>query len=83
MTDSAPDLKGDITMGNRHYMCTVSSNSNLGNEYLVRTRSAMDCAEKYGRCEQGESVTVRTLQGKPLSRVLWSDADRKYYRVNI
>lgn len=70
-------------MGNRHYMCTVSSNSSTGSEYLVRTRSAMECAKIYGKCEQGESITVRTLQGKPLSKVMWSDADRKYYNVVV
>ena len=64
-------------------MCTVSSNSNTGLEYLVNTRSAMQCAEKYGRCENGESVTVRTLQGKPLSKVLWSSEEKKYYNVSI
>ena len=64
-------------------MCTISSNNSTGSEYLVSTRSAMECAKKYGRCEMGESVTVRTLQGKPLSKVLWSDSERKYYNVTI
>ena len=70
-------------MGNRHYMCTVSDNNSIGSEYLVSTRSAMECAKKYGKCEQGESVTVRTLQGKPLSCVLWDPQSRKYINVSF
>ena len=70
-------------MGNRHYMCTVSSNNTEDREYLVNVRSAMMCADKYGRAESGEKVTVRTLQGKPLSCVLCSDTDRKYYNVSV
>ena len=70
-------------MGNRHYMCTVSSDNNIGSEYLVRTRSAMECAKLYGKCEGNESVTVRTLQGKTLSRVLWNSEEKKYYNVTV
>ena len=70
-------------MANRHYMCTVSSNSTEDREYLVRTRSAMECAKQYGRCEGNESVTVRTLQGKPLSKVMWSSEEQKYYNVVV
>lgn len=70
-------------MGNRHYMCTVSSDSIIDSEYLVGTRSAMECAKKYGKCTQGESVTVRTLQGKPLSRVLWDPQSKKYVNVSF
>jgi hypothetical protein len=70
-------------MAGRHYVCTVSSNTTEDRQYVVSTRSAMACAKEYGRCEGGESVTVRTLQGKPLSRVLWSMEEKKYYNVVV
>lgn len=66
------------------YICRIASNSSLGREYDVDTRSAMKCAEMFGRYEGGESVTVYNKSGRPLSRVLYSPEDGGgYYRVAI
>lgn len=66
------------------YICTIYSNFSYGREYEVNTKSAMKCADMYGRCEGGEVVTVSTKSGKVLSRVVWTPEDcGKYIRVAI
>ena len=65
------------------YTCVVTSNTSLGREYGISTRSAMKAAEAYGRCENGETVTITTRTGKPISRVVWSAEESKYIRVVI
>lgn len=64
------------------YNCVITSDFSNGREYEVTTKSAMKCAELYGRCDGGEVVTVYTKSGKPVSRVMWSPEDGgKYFRV--
>lgn len=54
------------------YKCVVYSNSSLGREYDVSTKSAAKCAKLYGRCEFGEAVEVRTKKtDRLLSKVMW------------
>lgn len=67
------------------YICKVSSNSSRDRIYEVETKSAMKCAQKFGRCEGGETVTVMTKKsGKMLSCVMWTPEDGgKYYRAQI
>lgn len=67
----------------RIYICTITSNSTHPREYEVETKSAMKCAELYGRAEGGEVVTVQTKSGKPVSGVEWSVEERKYVRVCV
>lgn len=69
-------------MAARTYICTVSSWTTTDRNYTVRTRSAMKCSEKYGRCEDGEQITVRTYSGKILSRVIYY-AGIGYTNVNF
>lgn len=61
------------------YICTIASNSSLGREYEVDTKSAMKCAEKYGRYEGGEIVTVSTKSGKTISAVRYTPEDGGRY----
>ena len=65
------------------YKCVIYSNSSMGREYDVATKSAMRCADKMGRADFGEVVTVYTKTGKPISRVIWSAEQRKYIRVGV
>lgn len=66
------------------YICTIESNSTYGREYEVDTKSAMKCAQIYGRCEGGEVITVSTKSGKPISQVRWTPEEGgKYYRALI
>ena len=68
----------------REYICEIYSNSSNGREYTVTTKSAMECAHLYGRCEGGEVVTVRTKSGRILSCVQWFPEDGgKYYRCSV
>lgn len=62
--------------------CVITNDFSLGREYEVKTTSAMRCAEEYGRCEGGETVTVFSPSGKPISQVRWTPEDGgKYWRV--
>lgn len=63
------------------YICTVTSNSTSPREYTVSTRSAMKCADMYGRAEGGEVVTVCNKSGRVLSRVDYYPG-AGYVRVN-
>ncbi len=65
------------------YICTITSNFSNGREYEVDTKSAMKCAGKYGRCEGGEIVTVRTKSGKVLSEVRYMPEGDRYCRVTV
>lgn len=66
------------------YICKIWSNSSLGREYDVNTKSAMKAAQELGRCEGGEVVTITTKGGRELSRVIWTPENRgRYIRVNI
>ena len=64
------------------YTCIITSNFSWGREYTVTTKSAMKCANLYGRCEGGEVVTIQTKSGRIISRVRYH-ADGKYYRETI
>ncbi|MBQ3988210.1 MAG: hypothetical protein II629_05565 [Ruminococcus sp.] len=66
------------------YICTIESNSSHPRTYEVETRSAMKCADQYGRCEGGEVVTVTNKSGRVLSRAAWTPEDGgHYYRVFV
>jgi len=66
------------------YKCIIWSNSSNEREYEVNTKSAMKCAEMYGRCEGGEIVRVVQQNEKVLSEVRWTPEDGgKYYRTNV
>lgn len=68
----------------REYICEIYSNSSNGREYTVTTKSAIKCAQLYGRCEGGEVVTVRTKSGRVVSRAAWTPENGgRYYRVAI
>lgn len=64
------------------YKCIIWSNSSNGREYVVNTRSAYKAAQKYGRCEGGEVVQIRTASGKVISEVRYTTEEGgKYYRT--
>ena len=65
------------------YKCIIWSNSSNGREYDVDTKSAYKAAQKYGRCEGGEVVQIRTMRsGKVISEARWTSEDGgKYYRT--
>ncbi len=67
------------------YKCVIWSDSSLGREYKVKTRSAMRAAREYGRGEYGEIVQIETLiTGRIISRVQWTpDNGGKYIRVTV
>lgn len=67
------------------YICKVYSNSSHERVYEVETKSAMKCAQEYGRCEGGEVVTVVTKKsGRILSCAMWTPEDGgKYFRAQI
>ena len=56
------------------YIATVYSNSTHEREYEFNSRSAINAANLYGRCESGEVVTVRTLSGREISRAVSQNA---------
>lgn len=70
-------------MGSRTYQCYIESNSTQERIYTVTSRSAAKAAEKYGRCEGEETITVRTYSGIVLSRVKWDQQSRKYINVSF
>lgn len=70
-------------MSSRTYLCYVDSNSTEQRIYTVRSRSAMEAAKVHGRCEGGESITVRTHSGQILSRVTWDTQTGKYINVSF
>ena len=66
------------------YKCYIHCNGGWDREYDVDTKSALKCAEMYGRCDGGEVVTVATKSGRILSRVRWTPEDGgRYYREYI
>ncbi len=66
------------------YKCIIWSDSSKEREYDVDTKSAMKCAELHGRCEGGETVTVFSPSGRPISQVRWTPEDGgKYYRATL
>ena len=70
-------------MSSRTYLCYINSNNNEERIYTVTTRSAMKAAQKYGRCEGGESISVRTHSGQTLSKVIWDVQTSQYINVNF
>lgn len=64
----------------REYECIITSNNSY-HTHIVTTTSAAKCAAKYGRCEGGEIVTVKTKRSRrPLSCVMYTPEDGgKYY----
>lgn len=67
----------------RTYICSISSDSSYGAEYKLCTRNAVKIGTIYGRCENGETVTVRTHSGYIVSKAIWSPEKKKYIRVNV
>ena len=66
------------------YIATISSNSSHEREYTTDSRSALNAANLYGRCESGEVVTVRTMSGKEISRAVWTPENGgRYLRVAV
>lgn len=66
------------------YICKIYSNSSTGREYETDSKSAMQAAKTWGRCEGGEVITVTTKSGRELSRVVWSPENGgQYIRVTI
>ena len=66
----------------RTYLCSIVSDNTVEDRtYVINHRSAMKAAEKYGRAEGNETVTVRTHTGKILSRVMWNTQEKKYIHV--
>lgn len=70
-------------MSSRTYLCYIDSDNTEQRIYTVTTRSAMEAAKKYGRCEGGEYITVRTHSGQILSRVTWDKQTGKYINVSF
>lgn len=70
-------------MSSRTYLCYINSNNTEERIYTVTTRSAMKAAQKYGRCECGESISVRTHSGQTLSKVIWDVQTNQYINVNF
>ena len=66
------------------YIITIASTASHEREYPTDSRSAMRAAERYGRCEGGETITVRTKSGKVISQVVWTPEDGgRYLRVAV
>ena len=67
------------------YVCEIWSNDSQVRRYRVESRSAMQAARQYGRCELGEVVEVKTIRtGRVLSAVRWTPEDGgKYIRVTV
>lgn len=66
------------------YIATVYSNSTHEREYEFNSRSAINAANLYGRCESGEVVTVRTMSGREISRAIWTPENGgRYLRVAV
>lgn len=66
------------------YIVTIASTASHERTYTTDSRSAMNAAKQYGRCEGGEIVTVRTKSGKEISRVVWTPEDGgRYLRVAL
>ena len=71
-------------MANRTYLCTIYSNNSVDSrDYIVRTRSAMECSKEYGKAESNEIITVRTHNGQILSKVKWDEQSNKYINVSF
>ena len=71
-------------MGSRTYSVTIFSDNTINDRtYIINHRSAMKAAKEYGRCENGETITVRTHLGKALSRVKWDPQTGKYINVTL
>ena len=65
-------------------LCVITSDFSFGREYEVKTRNAMKCAQEYGRCEGGETVSIFTKKGKLVDRVKWTPEDGgRYYRCEL
>lgn len=63
----------------KKYKCYIYSNSSYEREYEVTTSSALKCAEKLGRYEGGEIVTVTTKGGKMISQARYTCNEGGYY----
>ena len=68
-------------MGSRTYLCYCSCDSVQEKIYTVKSRSAMECAKKYGVCAGNDTITVRTHSGQTLSKVEWDEQTKKYINV--
>ena len=71
-------------MGSRTYLLSIySDNTTEDRVYTINHRSAMKAAEKYGKAEPNETITVRMHTGKILSRVKWDSQTGKYIQVEF
>lgn len=50
--------------------------------YDVNTKSAVKCAEMFGRCDSGETVLVVRKNGSVISAAKWNEEDGRYIRVS-
>lgn len=66
------------------YIVRISSFTTNEREYNSDSRNALALANKYGRCEYGETITVYNKSGKALSRAEWTSEDGgRYFRATI
>ena len=65
------------------FVCTVESNTSNPREYDVNSRNIVALANKYGRGECGETVTVTDRAGKTVSKAIWDISQKKYIRVTV
>ena len=71
-------------MGTRTYLLTIYSDNTVEDRtYVINHRSAMKAAEKYGKAEPNETITVRLHSGQILSRVKWDPQSMKYINVTF
>ena len=71
-------------MGTRTYLLSIYSDNTIEDRtYVINHRSAMKAAEKYGKAEPNETITVRLHSGQILSRVKWDPQSSKYINVNF
>lgn len=65
-------------------ICIITSNTCNGREYQTTSKSALNCAKLWGRCDGGEIVKVISPSGKVLSVARWTPENGgKYYRCEI
>ena len=64
------------------YYCHVESNTSYPRQYETDSRSALVNADRFGRFEGGEIVTVTNKHGRVIDRAAYSPEDGgKYYKV--
>lgn len=62
-----------------NYKCIISSNSSLGREYTISSKSALKAAAEFGQYKDQETVTiVRVKSGRVVSRAHYNSETRDY-----